>query len=109
MKYLLLILLLAASCNSQPDWYPPEDHQPYWHVGLSTASQLTAYTILRKHLYLRRDRALFWSIPLGMVPGVLKEVIDKRKNNYFNMEDLGYDTMGVTLGVSFVLAYKLHF
>jgi len=103
------MLLLTGAAYSQPDWYPPEEHQPYWHVGLSTAAQLTAYTVLRKHLFFRRDRALFWSIPLGMVPGIAKELIDKRKNHYLNMEDLGYDTMGVTLGVSFVLAWKLHF
>ena len=108
MKTLFLILFLAFCTSAQPNWYPPEHQHPYWHIGLSTASQLSAYYLLHEKLGLSKDRSLLYSIPVGLIPGIVKELVDKRKNHYFNMEDMGYDTMGVTLGVSLVLTYNLH-
>lgn len=106
MKAALFILFLLSILSAQPDWYPPERHQPYWHVGLSAASQLTSFYILHEVLNFRRDRAMLYSMPLGLVPGITKEIIDKRKNKIFNMEDIGYDTMGITVGISIVLIFN---
>lgn len=108
MRLVLLVLLLSYPLSAQPDWYPPESPQPYWHVGLSTASQLTSYYVVRDVVFKSRDRSILYSIPFGLLPGLIKEVLDKRKNHYFNIEDMGYDTMGVLLGISYVLVIELH-
>jgi hypothetical protein len=109
MKVLLFVLLTFFYTSAQPDWYPSEEYHPHWHVGLSTASQLTAYYTFNTLLEIEHDRALLYSITGGLIPGILKEMFDKRTSNDFNMKDMGYNTMGVTLGVSMVLMYRLNF
>ena len=109
MKTIIFILLAYIYTSAQPEWYPPEKYHPHWHMGLSTASQLIAYNALYKILDYEQERALLYSIPIGLMPGLVKEIFDYHMNQKFNMEDMGYNTMGVTAGISMVLIYRLHF
>jgi len=108
-KTIFLLALLATTGFSQPSWYPPERHQKYWHVGLSTAFQLSSYYVFKNFVYKKKERALLHSIPFALIPGVAKELYDKQKNKTLNREDLGYDYLGVLLGMTITLTVELHF
>ena len=107
MKKILISVLLACSlCFA---WYPREEYHAPLHFGISLVSTVGSYLVL-SYIWPRASKhvRVGWAIPMGLTPGLGKEIYDEFYRDGFDGSDMIFNALGVLVGTSVNsgMAYK---
>jgi hypothetical protein len=109
MKSVIFIILFLCALSFG---YPREEVQPFLHGAFSFGFTVGSYYLTKlifpmdNHPSFKKKYRLMLCAVSGIVPGVAKELLDKKKNKFFNREDMYYNSIGIYAGWNVVLLFE---